>query len=112
MNQIVFILLKNRIGTTNIPWRMTHDHHYLVDTFSRVTHKSLSYCLKIYFLFYFVPLILFKSKKLRKNPKKTLKAFVRGLGGSMAFISGFAFLSQIMICGMKEFKNPVNTSKF
>jgi hypothetical protein len=70
--------------------------------------RTCSNVYKQYIVLYLIPLLVFKHKKLVKQPKKTGLSTLWACGKSVAFVGVYVAVLTYVLCKMKNFRRKID----
>lgn len=99
-------LYKRLLNTcdTNLPCDQLHDHYCIIDAL-RKSYNNLPMFFKLYGLIHLIPFIVFKRKRVLKEPSKEIKKLLINFGRSMGFILFCCTFAKYGWCIMAKTKN-------
>lgn len=85
----------------NIDCQHLHDNSCLMHNLI-CQEKFVGMALKLYFVVHFLPLIIFKRKRLLKAPLKELFKALKGMLRSTLSMTAFSFIGRYYMCNIKK----------
>jgi hypothetical protein len=70
--------------------------------------RTCSNVYKQYIILYLIPLLVFKHKKLVRQPKKTGLSTVWACGKSVAFVGAYVAVLTYVLCKMKNWRGKID----
>ena len=82
-------------------WKHLHDHTCEWDAIKRF-FMVFTNSLKFYVPIHLIPVIIFKLRKLRKEPKRVIYGFLKNVGRSCMFLATYMTILKYCICLFKN----------